>query len=276
MLTTAALFAMAVSCKMFRPGASRLKSEQVDTVQVHKLQLEAGLAAALDSLSAAYTALGDAGIPFTAAGSNDFLTEKEKLMRPDYLLDPAVAEGLLTIQQKLAALAILGPERRVRMAYGMPVEESEKMLARLAADLNLPADNAACDNGADFSDRMAAMISYYREQGLLNYYWYFEEAILAEGMFLFSRNPEPFLRSLSDEDIAALSERMALCDRIAREYAEYEPSIADVMEIKDNMVPLVGTEEFESFEDYREYLRAFLEDNGEQYAALRIKFIGIQ
>ena len=45
---------------------------------------------------------------------------------------------MVTKSQKMNALAILMMERPIRMAYGMPIEEINEVIARFAAEVNYP------------------------------------------------------------------------------------------------------------------------------------------
>lgn len=259
------------SCRGFRPGASAIKEDRPDTLLIHKLELEENVLAALDSLTMEYVALAEDGHIFSISGNGDFLTEREKKLRPDYLMDPGITENLLTLQQKLAALAILVPEHSIRQAYGMPLEESEKAIARLAADLSLPSPL----HHNDSTGRTSALelIGVLKEQGLLNYYWFMEEITMTECLFLISRNIEPFMRSLQDEDIAALHGRLSLCEKAAAEYSRYDPSIAEMLEIRERIIPHSELPSDADAATLRANFRKTLEENSEAYSRFRLEIL---
>jgi len=66
------------------------------------------------------------------------LTETEKMVKPDYLLDPAVANTLVTRTQKINAIAIYMVEYGVRKGFDMPLDEVEEVTAKLLADIYTP------------------------------------------------------------------------------------------------------------------------------------------
>lgn len=250
------------SCRGFRPGMASIKDERPDTAMIHKLELEEEVLCALDSLTMEYAGACADGFLFGGDEEGGLLTEKERKLRPEYLMDPSVVEGLLTVQQKLGALAILIPENSIRKVYGMPMEESEAALVRLSSDLNLP----------EFGTPQS-LIASLKEQGLLNYYWYMEEIMMTECLFLISRNIEPFMRSISDEELLSLHKRISLCEKAASEYSNYDPAIAEVLEIKERIIPHSGIPEDADAATFRADFRNILEQNAEAYSRLRNEFL---
>lgn len=260
---------LATSCNGIRPKIIDLGEEKTDTVQLHKIELEGKALALIDSLSDEYAALGESGLVFTGEDLSTILTDKEKLDRPDYLLDPSSTGSLLTIKQKITAFAILIPEMHIREMYGLPNQDADEAIKRLAVDLNIPFGQITDGGKAPVSDRIRNMISYYKDQGLLNYYWYMEEALVGETMFLISRKPDIFLRNVSDEGLLGLQERLSLCNRIIREYSNYDPVVADMLHTREELIPVENEREFADAGELRAYLMQFLTEGKDGYAKLR-------
>ena len=66
------------------------------------------------------------------------MTPEEKLARPDWFLDPAKLNELVTKSQKVNALAILLVDRPIMENLGIPTEEHDKVIGRLLSELNNP------------------------------------------------------------------------------------------------------------------------------------------
>jgi len=67
------------------------------------------------------------------------LVEKEKMVKPDYLIDPASVNNLVNLSQKYRAVAMLSIDKKVAQLYDMPVDEIDAALAKIAVDINDPA-----------------------------------------------------------------------------------------------------------------------------------------
>ena len=153
------------------------------------------------------------------------LSEEEKMIKPDYLLDPASTSELITKSQKVAALAILCLEKSIRTAYGMPGEASAEAIERLCAELNYPLAN---DDFKDLkaSDRIRQFYEICKESGELASFWQFNFVVINELAYLISQNPDIFFRNITEEQFATFYTRYKSCYAAVKEIANYDEEVA--------------------------------------------------
>ena len=112
--------------------------EQTDSVKsFEQEQVEAKIKVELDSLAAEVGKMKK--VPFLQKDDNGIqLSEQEKQVKPDYLLNPSVADNAITLAQKYRVLSALSVDKAIAALYDMPVDEYDKAISKLAADLDDP------------------------------------------------------------------------------------------------------------------------------------------
>jgi len=129
--------AMMVSCKN-----TKTTEPTPEEIQAQKVALADSVLAEIDAFADEYMLASDNAF-FIA----DYeLTEEEKLVKPDYLLEPSFANTLVTKSQKVNALAFYLADIQVRKLYDMPMEEAKEVIAKLAIELN-PDSSEQCNRG---------------------------------------------------------------------------------------------------------------------------------
>lgn len=158
------------------------------------------------------------------------LTDEEKMIKPDYLLDPAQTRSLVTKSQKFAALAILVSERTIRTAYDMPKEETVEAIIHLAADLNYPLHYEELKD-LKTSEKIRRLYEVCKAKGELTYFWQLNSAFMTEFLYLIVCNPELFLNNLTDEQWSSFKKRYDSFLHTVRVLADYDEEMASVMNI---------------------------------------------
>ncbi len=245
------------SCNNGKTGM--MESSMSDSLVLNVDSLEADVLVQIDSLTDEFVALGNNGQIAAAKDSLAELSKREKLLRPDYLLDPNATTKLVTLIQKRSALAILLVERSVRDAYGMPLTEAEKAIARMSLEVNDPALVADSQSSLPLDEIIRLKIDYYRKHKRLDSFWGFTEAVLNEQLYLAAQNPDYYLNMVNDEDIATLHRRIELCSEALDIYAQYDPDVADLVEVRSKKLPLTDKKALDAFcsvENFRNFLIA--------------------
>ena len=151
------------------------------------------------------------------------LTEEEKLIKPDYLLEAPQANELVTKTQKMNALAILLMERPIRITYGMPTEEIDEVIARFAAETNVIVfDEEENLTPAEKTKRAYEML---KERGDVAVFWQFFLAIQTEVDYLISKNIDVFFRNLTEDRYASLINQFNRVMNAVITIAEYDPEV---------------------------------------------------
>ena len=212
--------AMSVSCKNNKKTENNEATEEV--VEAAKTILADDVLAKIDEIGKTF---------FDEIGKNSFtsiisshLTEEEKLVKPDYLLNPAVANNLVTKTQKVNALAILVADKIVLKVYEMPVEETDEAIARLMAEVGAP---IAIDNPENktASEKVSEGYKKCKESGDLALFWQFIFGIQCEFCHIISQNPDLYFRNISDEQFHSFNDRFLACKDVVKTLAEYDPEI---------------------------------------------------
>jgi len=229
----AACFAMMISCKN-----TKTAEPAPEEIQAQKVALADTVLAQIDAIADEFIVNAQNG--FTIG---DFkLTEKEKLVKPDYLLEPEEANNLVTKLQKVNALAFYIVDLGVREIYEMPLEEAKEAIATLAADVNYPFDDKQYKEDAPISERIKAEYEKCRERDELNYFWLFNNAIIAEAVYILAQNPELYYGKITEEQWQAYAKTVMENIKAMNIIAKYDEEMADLLEML-NQNSLVSSDE---------------------------------
>lgn len=154
------------------------------------------------------------------------LTEKEQLVKPEYLLKQSASNDFVTRSQKVNAMAIYVLEKDIKKLFGMPLEDSKQTIAKLAAELNLMDDIEYLNSDAPLSEKLEKEYQVCKERGDLSYFWQFQYALFVETNYILAQNPELFLRRISDEQYQAFHESAVNRIDVIKELAKYDDEMA--------------------------------------------------
>jgi len=209
-----------VSCK-----CSSKKSQEPtrEEVQQQKQALADSVLAEVDSLVDEY--INAANQSFKIQYFE--LTEKEKLTKPDYLLEPSYANNLVSKSQKTTALAYYSVDRLVRVIYEMPTNEIDEVMAKLIAELNHPWSEYK-KKDVPVSELMKKAYQTCKENGDLAYFWQFQNAILCETSYVLAQNPELFFSKITEQQWQSYYKRLHNKALAIRKLAQYDEEMSAV------------------------------------------------
>ena len=219
--------ALTISCKNTKNAGNNEESFDAAALEAAKVELADDVLNTLENLAAGYIDAADK-MHFDNL-LTDNLTEKEKMVTPDYLLDPSVASNMLTRLQKTNALAILVTEYPVRIAYGMPVDPSKEAIAKLVVDLNHPINLEGETSGAPIAERTKQLYESCKERGELNYFWQFAFACQSSLLYLISNNPDKFFNSIDETSYQNFDKHIKTCLEALKIYAQYDAETASIL-----------------------------------------------
>lgn len=139
---------------------------------------------------------------FKNSGGALQLTDKEKMVKPDYLLDPSSVNALVTLSQKYRAVAMLSIDKKVAELYGMPVDEIDAAQAKIAVDINDPALKEFSENifnGQDAGEGISSFCQAEFDAGRSSLCWEAIAAGLVEQVYILTRNMDKFLPMFDDQ-----------------------------------------------------------------------------
>ena len=218
----AACALLTISCKNNRNDAAKPSQEAVDAAEA---VLADDVLALVDKLSTRFVeAAGNVNFPELVSSG---ISDKEKLVKPDYLLDPEMTKDLLTNFQKVNALAILVTERPLRLAYDLPLAEADEVMNKLALDVNYPIDSYA----GSPSDFLQKAYSTCKERGELEYFWQFSFAAMNSMIYIIAHTPDVFFRNVTEEEYASFHQQYKDCLQAVQILRKYNSSLDRAMQI---------------------------------------------
>ena len=142
------------------------------------------------------------------------LTDEQKMVKPDYLLENKDFESLVTLSEKYRAHAMAMVDSRVTKLYGM--DNSSDYVAyieRLQADI---ADNAFNEMKAkghnDFfvPETYVQLYNEMKNAERLQYFYESTSAMVVETMYILSKNDDALVSQLTDEQTQALVRHLSV------------------------------------------------------------------
>jgi len=254
MKRTLSLIALVAICSAMMVSCKNVKSNEPtpEEIEAQKLALADSVLAIVDNLSAQYQEISNEANFLEIIK----LTDEQKMVKPDYLLDLSLAETFLTREQKTNALAIYATDILVRQLFDMPTDEANAVISKLLADLNRPLDISILSSGEKASEMLVEQYNKTKEMGEVNYFWKFQFAVLLEVEYFLSKDPDLYLANYTEEmNQASLNQWKYICTALI-ELAPYDEEIKLLLEdwsaLYNNMTPEEVNACFETVEKAKE------------------------
>ena len=227
-------------------------------------QIEAAIKMHFDSLASELGKLKQ--LPVVQKDGVIKLTDAEKQVKPDYLLDVAAADNAMTLSEKYRVLSALQVDKEVAKLYDMETEDLDKAIAKLAADINDPSFKSI-EGSSDVYETAQELYDAMNQNGRINYFWQIVASSLVEQLYVTSQNTEKFISAFNDEAAANVTFRIILIQDALNRLTEYDPEIAPVAEAIAPLTVLNATTVDE--------LKAQLVDAKEKIAASRNALVNL-
>jgi len=231
-----ALAAMAFTACGGNKGAKTTEETTDSLKSFEQEQVEASIKMHIDSLAASLGELKQ--LPIVQDGENGIkLTDAEKQVKPDYLLNPSVAENATTLAEKYRMLSALSVDKRIAALYEMPTEDYDKAITKLAADINDPSFKEM-EDASTIYETTQSLYNAMGENGRINYFWQLVATSLVEQLYIVSQNTEKFISAFDDDAASNITFRIVLLTDAVARLAEYDPEIAPVAKAIEPLVVL--------------------------------------
>jgi hypothetical protein len=222
-------------------------------------QIEASIKMHFDSIAAEFSKMEQPKfVKETKDGIS--LTKEEKQVKPNYLLAPAVADEATTLAEKYRIISALSVDKRIANLYEMPVEDYEKAITKLAADIDDPSFKVI-DNAGSLFETSSELYNAMDQNGRINYFWQIASAALVEQLYVVSQNKDKFLSTFTDETAANVTFRIILILDATNRLSQYDPEIQPIASALAPLEHLNATTVDE--------LRAQIDDMSEEILAAR-------
>lgn len=131
------------------------------------------------------------------------LTDKEKMVKPDYLFTPASAAELVTLNQKYRAVGMLTSDKAIAELYEIPTADFNEAIFKLLTDINDPAlEQFYTLPVLDIETNREAFSLFVDDEykaGRINYFWEGVTAGLVEQLYILTRDIDKFMPMFTDE-----------------------------------------------------------------------------
>lgn len=193
-------------------GKKKTTKEATKT-SVQEQYITADLKIKLDSLVSAMNQLGMLPIFQSAEQGKITLTEKEKKVKPNYLLPVYKANELTTLTQKYRAAMMYRVDLAIAELYGMPTADYKQTLAKLMVDINNPAFtqdlNEKAKNG-EMKDIITKVYNEELENGTINFFYEAAVAGIVEQLYVLTKNIDKFIVCFDDQSASEITYRFTL------------------------------------------------------------------
>ena len=214
-------------------------TEEKDSVKsFEQEQIEASIKMHFDSLASELGKLKQ--LPIVMKDGSITLTDQEKQVKPDYLLNLAAADNAMTLSEKYRVLSAIEVDKEVAKLYEMPTDEYDKVITKLAADINDPSFKSF-DEGASVYEATQALYDAMNENGRINYFWQIVATSLVEQLYITSQNDEKFIAAFTDDAAANATFRIILIQDALNRLTEYDPELAPVAQAIEPLTVLNAT-----------------------------------
>ncbi|MBP3787831.1 MAG: hypothetical protein ILA22_06815 [Prevotella sp.] len=231
------IFAVAFAAIVFAACGGKKTENNVEDADSLKTfeqqQIEASIKMHIDSIAAEVGKLKQPGFVQESNGGLT-LTKEEKQVKPNYLLPASAADDAATLAEKYRMLSALSVDKKVAELYEMPVEDYDKAIAKLIADINDPSFKTVENSGTIF-ETTQTLYEEMEKNGRINYFWQLASAALVEELYIANQNADKFLSVVDDEAASNITFRVILVLDAINRLAEYDPEIKP---IADAVAPL--------------------------------------
>jgi len=192
-------------------------------------------------------------VPFVVAQNDGrlSLTTKEKMVKPGYLLDPAIANSLVTLTQKYRVVAMLGTDLVIANLYEMPATPLKEAINKLLVDINDPAYTIFAQTPWDNMDNVAAAMNDVVDDeyaaGRPNFFWESMAASLVEQVYILTQNTEKFMPIFDDQSVSDVTFNFICVHEGIKSMIEFYPEMASLNEVLEPLyvINAINVEQFE-------------------------------
>lgn len=214
-------------------------AENVDTVKsFEQQQLEASIKQNFDSLASEIGKLKQ--LPIRKKDGMITLTEEEMQVKPNYLLEPGIAEETTTLAEKYRVLSAMQVDKEIADLYGMSTQEYENEIAKLLVDINDPSFKSI-ENTDNIYEATEELYNAMDENGRINFFWQIVATSLVEQLYVISQNTDKFLTAFDDDAASNVSLRVILIQDAINRLTQYDPEIIPVAEAFDPLTVINAT-----------------------------------
>lgn len=198
-----------------------------------QVQLEAHIQMQLDSLYALAMTKDIRPMVSIIDNGKVVFTDAEKQVKPDYLLDPAMAASLTRLDQKYRALAMFKIDMEIAGMYGLDKEVYRNAMLKMVTEINDPVfkkfhDESEAGKNQGHEARMKEFYESEKASGRLAFFWDVDAALTIEALYMTAQNADKFLPLLTDQNASDITLRLFLISQSVTSLSEYYPGMKEL------------------------------------------------
>ncbi len=231
-LTAAAMVAL-ISCN----GGSKTETV-VDTAAVQQITTE--IQSQVDSLAKDFGNQTMAHYGAIIKGDVK-LSDKEKMVKPEYFVSPKTADVTATLIQKYRLLGVMSVDYNMAKMYNNDVTDYENAMLKIIYDLCDPAisnfrENLKSENSVDeIPQHIGELYQDEVKNNRLVFFWEYNGAVTIEATYILAHNTDQMISSFNDEDVAKLTKRFSILIDCVNRLVPYMPEMTS---LQKSLAPL--------------------------------------
>ncbi len=166
------------------------------------------------------------------------LTPKQKMLKPDFLLAPEVADNLVDLTQKYRAVGMLSVDYTTAQLYDMPIDAYKNALAKLSTDINDPAFKALGEEGETNQIDVMAFYDAEVESGRANFFWEIMAASAVEQVYIMTQKMDLFVPAFDDKTASDVTYRFILVQEGIKALIPYHPEMESLNQVLEPLYVL--------------------------------------
>lgn len=231
------------SCKNDKKGDAEEAFDPATTTEemINEEALEADVATLIESAKQIKP------VPFIQAQKDGTLalSEKEKMVKPDYLLNPSVADNLATLYQKYRAVGMLTADKNIAEMYEMSIADYNETIFKLLTDIDDPAlFNFYTMPSYDIeSDREAyeLFVDQEYDEGRANFFWDGITAAIIEQLYILTRDVDKFMPMFTDQLASDITFNFVCVHDGLMKMVQYYPEMVSLNQVLEPLYVINAT-----------------------------------
>lgn len=220
---------------------AEVTAAEESVMEFNQAQLEAAIKVQMDSLAKLVDAKKYNAILSEVNNGTAKLTADELKVKPDYLLNPSVANDATTFSAKYIALGMLRVDRYFANLYEMDCTEYDAAIQKLLSEVNDPAIKKSIDEGTDMISASQALYDGMEKEGRINFYWELSAAAVIENLYVMSQNVDRFTVGLTDDQVDRMTFHLVCILDALDGLSVYDPQIPGIAEALSPLKALNAT-----------------------------------
>jgi len=163
------------------------------------------------------------------------LTEKEKMVKPDYLFDLSSTNELVDLSQKYRAVAILGIDQVIAEKYDMSTAGFKASIAKLVLEIDDPAFSkfaqTVWEEHGPVNEAISELVDGEYEADRAKFFWEFIAAGLVEQTYVLTENMDKFMPMFDDQSASDVTFNFVCVHYGITEMIKLYPEMASLDEV---------------------------------------------